>query len=272
MELSQEQIEFYHENGYLIIDSLFSKEEIEQLNRSLSEFENLKSLPNVICEENGEIRSVFAPHKHIEGFKWLQEQGRLVEPSQQLLDAPIYMYQYKLNNKKALGGDWWEWHQDFPYWHIDDGVKAPKMLSAMILMQDTSSIQGPLIAIPRSHKIGIVDFEEKQSLIENGNLTSDLKHSLSSDLKYTIEKSLIKKLVLEDDIVAFDGKIGTCVFFHPNLFHASSSNLSPFDRNTAIITYNNVENKPIDTEKNRPDYICSRDFAPIVAIEKELEL
>ncbi len=76
----------------------------------------------------------------------------------------------------------------------------------------------------------------------------------------------------KDGLVVFEGEVGTCVFFHPNLFHASSSNLSPYDRNTAIITYNDVNNKPDDNENNRPEYICSRDFEAIECETKELVL
>lgn len=269
MKLTQEQINFYHENGYLILDKLFDKSEIEVLANEALKFNDLKKLPNIILEENGEVRSVFAPHTLNEGYENLYLQDRLVVPSKQLLDTDIYLYQYKLNNKKAFVGDWWEWHQDFPYWHMDDGVKFPEMISAFILLQDTTTLQGPLIIIPRSHKNGIVDFEPKGHLIadENNEESNNLKSSLGADLKYTIRKRLIEELINENGFQEVVGEAGTCCFFHPNLFHASNSNISPFDRNTAIVTYNSINNLPSDTDANRPDYVCSRDFEPIVNVK-----
>jgi len=189
MKLTKTQIHHYHKNGFLIIDGLFTEEEVQS------------------------IRDV-------------------VVPTQQLLNDPsIYLYQYKLNNKKAFGGGIWEWHQDYPFWHIDDGVKESNMLSVMVLLQDTDHAQGPLMFIPRSHTTGIADFQHKAHLTEG---TIALENSLNGDLKFTIKN------------------------------HGSNANISPYDRNTAIMTYNVTSNVPEDRkEKNRPDYICLRDFNPI---------
>lgn len=262
MILTKEQVEHYHRNGYLVIDNLLSPEEAKNLNAEALKFNDLKQLPNVILEKNGEIRSVFAPHRNSAMYDWLYKQDRLVGPARQLLDCEVYLYQFKLNNKKAFAGDWWEWHQDFPYWHLDDGVNHPQMISAMILLQDTTTLQGPLILIPESHKEGIVDFEPKEHLKAAAN-GADLKNSLSADLKYTIKKDIFTKLIGKYGFSEASGPIGTCIFFHPNIFHASNANISPYERNTAIITYNSVNNLPPDRETNRPDYICSRDFRPI---------
>lgn len=265
MVLSAEQIKSYHENGYLVIDNLFSKDEAEMFNEEALKFNHLKELPNIILEKNGDVRSVFAPHRSSKVYDHLYKQDRLVGPAKQLLGDDVYLYQYKLNNKKAFTGDWWEWHQDFPYWHLDDGVDTPLMTSVMILLQDTSTLQGPLIFIPKSHKDGIVDFEPKEHLmnIAGSNATLDLKYALSADLKYTIKRDVFTRLINEYGFFEFSGTVGTCIFFHPNIFHASNANISPYERNTAILTYNSVNNLPMDRENNRPDYICLRDFEPI---------
>lgn len=261
MKLSKTQINFYNENGYLIIESLFNKSEVNKLKEAAKVFENCKSSPNVICEDNGDIRSVFAPQLHHEMFDWLYKEKRLVNVVSQLLNDAVYLYQYKLNNKKALTGKFWEWHQDFPYWHIDDGVEFPNMLSAMILFQDTNSFQGPLLLLPGSHKSGVANFQLKQHL---KNKEIDIINSLNADLKYTIRQDLLHDYFINGNVVEAIGPIGTCVFFHPNLFHGSNSNISPFDRNTAIITYNDIKNLPQKEEDKRPEYICSRKFDPIL--------
>jgi ectoine hydroxylase len=261
MKLNKVQIDSYRENGYLIIESLFSKLEIDRLKKASEGFKDLKSLPNVICEENGDIRSVFAPQLHNVLYDKLYKEKRLVNKARQLISDKIYLYQYKLNNKKALTGKSWEWHQDFPYWHIDDGVEQPNMISVMILFQDTNSFQGPLLLLTGSHESGVVTFHPKQHL-ENKEL--DIINSLNADLKYTIQKDLLNDYFINNNIIEGIGPIGTCIFFHPNLFHASNCNMSPFDRNTAIITYNDIENLPKQEEGKRPDYICSREYNPII--------
>lgn len=265
MNLNEEQINYYHENGYLVLNNLFSRAETDMLNEEALTFNHSKELPNVILEKNGDVRSVFAPHYSSNVFDKLYKQERLVGPARQLLETDVYLYQFKLNNKRPFRGSFWEWHQDFPYWHLDDGVHLPQMISAMILLQDTTAIQGPLVFIPKSHNIGIADFEPKEHLKIDSNYTDilDLEHSLSADLKYTIKKDAFAKLINEYGFFEALGQSGTCIFFHPNLFHASNTNISPYERNTAIVTYNCVNNLPPDKEINRPDYICSRNFMPI---------
>lgn len=266
MKLSAQQIKQYQENGFLAIENLFSKEEIQELKDGILKIDPTES-PNIVREQDGKIRSIFAPHNFSEAFNSIYQQARIVVPVRQLLkNNEVYLYQYKLNNKKAFTGGAWEWHQDFPFWHIDDGVKNPEMVSVMLLMQDTDYAQGPLMFIPKSHKIGIADFQHKAHL---SGKNVPIENSLNGDLKFTIKKELIKKMVDKDGIKGGIGKIGTVLFFHPNVYHASNGNISPYDRNTAIITYNVTSNLPEDKkEKNRPNYICSRDFRPIRPIQK----
>lgn len=269
MKLTTSQIKEYHENGYLIIDGLFTENEVQRLKKVINQIDN-KPKPYIIREENGAIRSFFAPQKSKEEFDWLYKQERLIAPTQQLLnDASIYLYQYKLNNKKAFGNGIWEWHQDYPFWHIDDGVKSSQMVSVMLLLQDTDHAQGPLMFIPKSHKAGIAEFQHKEHLTDD---TIDLENSLNGDLKFTIKNELIKKMVDKDGIKAGTGSIGTVIFFHPNVYHGSNANISPYDRNTAIMTYNVTSNLPEDRkEKNRPDYICLRNFTPIQIDQRSIQ-
>jgi len=261
MELNKIQVDFYEKNGYLIIENLFTELEIDELNKAGEVFEGLKASPNVICEDNGDIRSVFAPQLHHTLFDTFYKEKRLVGIAKELLKNEIYLYQYKLNNKKALTGKIWEWHQDFPYWSIDDGVKKPNMVSVMVLLQDTDSFQGPLLLLPGSHKDGVVNFQPKKHL-ENREL--GFINSLNSDLKYTIHKDYLKDYFINGEIIEAIGSKGTCIFFHPNIFHCSNSNISPFDRKTAIITYNDIKNLPQKVRNRRPEYLCSRDYSTIV--------
>lgn len=268
MKLTEAQIKYYHTNGYLIMDSLFTQSEVEKLKSAMESIVD-RPMPNIIREENGDIRSVFAPHHFMTEYRWLYKQERLVRPAQQLLDdSSIYLYQYKLNNKKAFDGGIWEWHQDFPFWHIDDGVKEVNLLSAMVLFQDTEQVQGPLMFIPKSHKSGIATFQSKEHLTKGA---IKLENSLNGDLKFTIKSELIKNMVDLSGIKPGIDKIGTTIFFHPNVYHGSNANISPYDRNTAIMTYNVTSNLPEDRkDKNRPAYICSRNFEAIVHSSNQL--
>jgi ectoine hydroxylase len=259
--LLKNQIEFYRENGFLILNTVFSNAEIEAYNKKLSVFENHKDKPSVVCESNGSIRSIFAPEKQEPYYLNLVRDKHILKASEQLVGDNLYLYQYKLNIKEAFVGQNWEWHQDFPFWHFGDGIKNPELISVMILLNDVASYQGPLILIPKSHSEGIVSLNEKPHL-ENNN---DLKNSLNTDLKYNINDELVKEFAQKNDIVTFSGKKGSVLFFHPNLFHASNTNVSPFTRNTAIITYNSVNNIP-EKKSPRPDYVCYPDHTALTTL------
>lgn len=269
MKLTRSQINDYHEQGYLIIDGLFTAGEVQVLKEALGKIPD-KLMPHIIREDSGAIRTVFATQRSRKEFGWLYKQDLLIQPAQQLLDdASIYLYQYKLNNKKAFGAGVWEWHQDYPFWHIDDGVKDPKMLSVMVLMQDTDHAQGPLMLIPKSHKKGIAAFQDKTH-VTTENIK--LENSLNGDLKFTVKNELIKLMVNKGGIKSGIGSVGTAIFFHPNLYHGSNAKISPYDRNTAIMTYNVTSNLPEDRKgTNRPDYMCLKDFNPISADERSLD-
>ncbi|HYC27586.1 MAG TPA: phytanoyl-CoA dioxygenase family protein, partial [Chitinophagaceae bacterium] len=62
---------------------------------------------------------------------------------------------------------------------------------------------------------------------------------------------------------------GSVLFFHGNIFHASSNNLSPWDRHTFLVTYNSVKNALPEIENPRPEFISRREFTPIVPIEND---
>ncbi|MFS4467933.1 phytanoyl-CoA dioxygenase family protein [Maribacter sp. 2210JD10-5] len=258
--LIEKQIANYHQNGFLILENLLEGWEIEKLKSGLDSFKSFKEEPNVITEENGSIRSIFAPERQVAVFKDLINDARLLKSSEQLIGDDLYLYQYKLNLKEAFVGKYWEWHQDFPYWHFDDGIDKPDMISVMLLLDDVSSYQGPLLLIPNSQKNGIAQFHPKEHL-KNGK--DSLLSSLTSDLKYTVHNNLVAEQAKANGIVPFEGKAGSVLFFHPNVYHASNMNVSPFERSTAILTYNSMSNAPAK-KSNRPDYICYKEVEKLV--------
>ncbi len=275
MQLTKEQIDFYHANGYLILHNCFDENEIELLNAEIPKTIDISS-PRIVKENNGEIRSIFAPHFVNETYSDLARSSKLVVPSQQLLDDAVYLHQFKINSKKGLKGDWWEWHQDFPYWHIDDGIPKPQMVSAMIYLHNIDYTNGPLLLIPKSHKEGIVEFAPKDAkeLEENAHLNQQAEKeflsSLSSNIKFTVHEEMIRKSAMKNGIVPAVGSKGTVLFFHGNIFHASNVNLSPFDRDVVIVTYNSVNNLPPKIEKPRPDYLAGKNYEPITCGSENL--
>lgn len=267
MKLSKEQINFYNKNGYLQINDFFSKKEVDLLNAEIPRTIEIDS-PRVIFEKKGHVRSIFAPHFVNSVFERLGKLQRLVIIAETILKSKVYIHQYKINCKKGLESESWEWHQDFPYWHLDDAIEKPDMVNFMVYLQDTDSLNGALLLIPGSHLGGIAKFAEKdevqlpQADLE-ANSNNKYHSSLSSNIKFTVEPAQISKLSESNSIVTASGKSGTLLLFHPNLYHASNNNMSPVDRNMILITYNSIHNSPCNNDSPRPAFLASREFSAI---------
>jgi Phytanoyl-CoA dioxygenase (PhyH) len=270
MLLSEEQVRTYEQEGYVFLTNCYTSCEIDVLKaESLKVF--AEDTPKRVLEkEHGIVRSVYGSHTTNEVFNKLSRHPRIVEPVQQLLGSEVYVYQFKLNAKAAFGGDLWEWHQDYIFWQKEDGLRSDRAASVAIFLDDVNEFNGPMFVIPGSQAEGVIDksaqpltdvmryqvYENSPAWISN----------LTADLKYSLDRETIAYLVEKYGLFAPKGPAGSALFFHGNLVHASSNNISPFDRTVVIVTFNSVENVPDWREQPRPDFLASRDVAPIVPV------
>lgn len=255
--LTPELLKKYSEEGFLLLENVLTQEEIHSMTLELSTI--LKDNgPRKIVEPNGEIRSYYGAHQVNDLFKEISCMKKLVGPAQQILESDIYIHQSKINFKKAMNGNWWEWHQDYPYWKIEDGMTSPRVLSVMLYLDDVTEFNGPLLVIPGSHKHGVVNFADK-----NDPKTEEEVSWTGTNLKYTISQSILKEAFANNEVVSTKGKAGYALFFHGNIFHASNCNISPFDRKTYIITYNSVKNPVVGGERRRPEFLSERNCEPL---------
>lgn len=269
MFITKGQIDFYEKNGYLIYPDLISNEEIRVLTEEIKRLSNEKS-EKIIPEKSGAVRTIFAAHQNSEIMKRLIRLPQIVETAKALLQSDVYVHQFKINFKVALEGEQWEWHQDFLYWNKEDSMPAPRVLTAAVFLDNVDDFNGPMLIIPGSHNEGMIDVETHMKYAQNGQTKDPLWMStLTSDLKYKINQAILSELLKKSQIVSVKGNAGLVLFFHGNLFHASSQNLSCVDRQSIFISYNSMENKLEDREDPRPEFIASRNFTPIVPVSPE---
>jgi len=162
------------------------------------------------------------------------------------------MHQFKINGKMAFEGDVWQWHQDYGTWLNDDLMPSPRAMNVAIFLDEVNEYNGPLVFIPGSHKLGVV---------EAGHDTTTTSYPL-----WTVSNKLISELVeraggRNGGIVSPKGPAGSMMLFHSCLLHASSSNLSPWNRVTCYLSLCAVSNHV--RRFKRPEYIAHRDFTPI---------
>jgi len=247
MELTREQLVQFDHEGYLFFPSLFSPAEIKTLTDEVPRLFAQRRPENVREKDSDAVRTNFAAHMYSAVFARLARHPRMVEPVKQLFGEDVYMHQFKINGKVAFDGDLWQWHQDYGTWKADDLMPEPRAMNIAIFLNEVNEFNGPLMFIPGSHKLGVIDAAHD---------TTTTSYPL-----WTIDHDTIRKLVERGGLVAPKGPPGSLIVFHACLVHASTANLSPWDRWNVYLSLCAVSNHI--RRFKRPEYIAHRDFTPI---------
>ena len=252
MYLTKEQKEVFDKEGYLFFPSLFSQKEIQYLSSAVPELYEIREEYNFREKGSDAVRTNFAAHLYSAPFAKLARHPRMILPVEDLLQEKLYMHQFKINGKMAFEGDVWQWHQDYGTWFNDDLMPSARAMNIAIFLDEVTEFNGPLLFIPGSHKKGVIK--------ANHDLTT------TSYPLWTIDNNLVKQLVdraggHDGGIVSPKGPAGSMIVFHSCLVHASSNNLSPFNRISVYLSLCAVSNHI--RRFKRKEYIAHRDFTPI---------
>jgi ectoine hydroxylase len=265
MRLTAQQKQQFDREGYLFFPGLFTAEEAARLNAAVPDLYARREAYNVREKGKDAVRTNFAAHLYSEPFARLARHPRMIEPVEDLFEEQLYMHQFKINGKMAFEGDVWQWHQDYGTWKNDDLMPTERAMNVAIFLDAVNEFNGPLMFIPGSHKRGVID----------------AKHDLSTTSYplWTVDNALIAQLVeraggpggfdaqgryVPGGIVSPKGPAGSMILFHSCLVHASTSNLSPWNRVSVYLSLCSVSNH-IRRHK-RPEYIAHRDFTPITCL------
>lgn len=253
MQLNDEQLKQFDEEGWVFLPDVFSQEEIDVLKGELPKIFSMDR-PEVWRETGSDaVRTAFAAHYYNEAYRRLGRHPRLIGPVMQLLDGPVYMHQYKINGKAAFDGDVWQWHQDYGTWARDDKMPEARAMNIALFLDEVTEFNGPLYIIPRSHKGGVIDA---------GHDTLTTSYPL-----WTLDKETVARLADEGGMLAPKGKPGSVLLFHSNIVHASAPNISPWGRVIAYLSLCHVDNHI--TQFKREEWIAHRDFNPIEALDDD---
>lgn len=247
MKLTPEQLERFDRDGYVFFPSLFSAEEMKALTDEVPAIFAQRRPENVREKGSDAVRTNFAAHMYNPVFARLARHPRMIEPVQQVFGEDLYMHQFKINGKAAFDGDVWQWHQDYGTWKNDDEMPSARAMNIAIFLNDVNEFNGPLMFIPGSHRLGVLEAEHD---------TATTSYPL-----WTINHDTIAKLVERGGIVAPKGPPGSMIMFHSCLVHASTSNLSPWNRVSVYLSLCAVSNHI--RRFKRPGFIAHRDFTPI---------
>jgi hypothetical protein len=149
--LSQEQIDFYNKEGYLIYrEPVFSPEKFARLKATFEDI--LADLPEGFSPENMDVPHFTFPQL----YEWLfaDEVLALVEP---FLGEDIALFSSHFISKPGGTGKRVPWHEDSYYWR---GWLDPMEVVTVWLAIDPSTREnGCMMVIPRTQDNGYSDYE-----------------------------------------------------------------------------------------------------------------
>ncbi|GAB4363814.1 MAG: ectoine hydroxylase [Methylohalobius crimeensis] len=269
--LTQEQLDIYEQNGFIVVPDVFSRAEVDTFigeYRKLAASDKLQDREELVMEPaSNRPRSIFSLHRFSELFARLSRDRRILDKIVQILDSDVYIHHTRINIKRPLNGKSFPWHSDFETWHAEDGIPRCRILSAWIMLTENNQFNGPLFLIPGSHKY----------FVSCSGFTPENNH------KYSLRKQeygvpsmkTLEKLTAEGGMAAALGSPGTLILHEGNVMHGSADNISPVPRTNLFFVYNSVRNvpaeKPFAAPKFRPEFLASRDYSPLQPIEGEYD-
>ena len=169
--MTPDQIAFYRDNGYLVVEAVFGPAELAQLRRVTAEFvaaarqapasNAVYDLAPEHCRERPAVRRIKNPQDRYPVYAAAARGDRLVDLVADLLGPAVRFDHGKLNIKPAGGGAAIEWHQDWAFYpHTNDDL-----LAVGIMLEDCTAEMGPLSVIPGSHKGPVHDHHHEGSFV-----------------------------------------------------------------------------------------------------------
>lgn len=241
--LSEPQRAALAEDGFLIVPSLFSPEEVELLRDAAASLVGRRG-PNVVGEldDPSTVRMVFGAHVEDERFARLARHPRLLGPVEASLGEPVHLFQSRLNAKTSFAGGGWAWHQDFNQWHRQDGMRTPRATVVGVFLDDVNPCNGPLMMIPRSQRRGFIPVPDMMD----------------------IPLDVVRAMADEHGIVPLMGPPGTAIFFDCLTIHGSAPNVSPWPRRIFYCNY--IPASCRELQPLRAWFHCDTEVRPLTAL------
>jgi phytanoyl-CoA hydroxylase len=210
--LSRQQLDQYRDDGYLVIDGLFSPAEVEVL-RVASEDPVVQQQLGERGHANRIVHLLEITAKH-PAFKELAMDRRITDLIAPLIGEDIQLQHSKLATKppKKNAGEF-AWHQDFAYFpHTNYDL-----LAVMVMLDDATPENGCMSVVKGSHKLGVLNH------LRDGYFTG-----MCLEDKYWSDPS---------KIVPIMPKAGGISIHHCLTLHASPANISGRPRRGVVFQY-----------------------------------
>ncbi|HZV07783.1 MAG TPA: phytanoyl-CoA dioxygenase family protein [Gemmataceae bacterium] len=221
--LSDEQVRFFHENGYVSGIRILNDEQVERLRTELQELFDPKHPGNNLFHEFHSNESpdpsrvlfhALGAWRIKPGFHDLLWHPAFTVPASQLLGGAVRFWHDQLFCKPAQHGGVVAWHQDYSYWTRTEPMAH---LTCWIGLDDATRDNGCLHYVPGSHR---------WELLPITGLAGDMN---------AIQSVLTPEQKAKFQPVAIELKKGEAAFHHPLMVHGSYENRTSRQRRATVI-------------------------------------
>lgn len=222
--ISDRQLQFFHDNGYLQGPQVLTPAQIDALRSELADFFQPGHSGSELWYEYHTNESpdpamvlfhALGAWRIRPGFHDLLWNPAFTVPASQLLGGGVRFWHDQLFCKPARHGGGVAWHQDYSYWTRTEPMAH---LTCWIALDDVTADRGCIQYIPGSHRWDLLPIT-----------------GLAGDMQAIRE-------VLDDDQwermqnpVAIEVKAGHCTFHHPLMVHGSFANRTDAPRRAAVL-------------------------------------
>jgi ectoine hydroxylase-related dioxygenase (phytanoyl-CoA dioxygenase family) len=248
--LTHDQIALYNEQGYLLVEGLFTRSEAAELRKEAHALiERLSARRDVEATWGSARETTKQPTKllhchdvqfYAAAFSRLIVDERLTGAAADIIGSPnVQLHHNKLFIKPPEQGSPFPMHQDHPFFPH----QRHSMIAAIIHFDDAPVEKGCVCVVPGSHKRGPLEHQEQ------GGWHLPFDH-------YPLESA-----------APCPAKAGDVLFFSYLTIHGSGVNTSDEARTTLLIQMRDPEDKPtVDTHQSRGQGMMLRGVDPTAGL------
>jgi ectoine hydroxylase-related dioxygenase (phytanoyl-CoA dioxygenase family) len=235
--LTDEQVAFFHENGYVAGVRVLNDAQVEQLRQELQGLFDPKHPGHELFHEYHSNESpdpsrvlfhALGAWRITPGFHDILWSPGFTVPASQLLGGPVRFWHDQLFCKPARHGGVVAWHQDYSYW---TRTKPMAHLTCWVGLDDATKDNGCLQYVPGSHR---------WELLPITGLAGDMD---------AIQTVLSPEQRAQFKPVAIELKKGEAAFHHPLMVHGSFANSTDRPRRATVI---NAFRDGVKSDLDRP--------------------
>lgn len=222
--ISDEQLQFYRDTGYLPGVRILSDRQIDTLRGELQEFFEPEHAGRELWYEyhtnespdpNTVLFHALGAWRIAPGFHDLLWHPAFTVPASQMLEGPVRFWHDQLFCKPPRHGGVVAWHQDYSYWTRTQPLAH---LTCWIGLDDSRRDNGCVHYVPGSHRWDLLPIT-----------------GLAGDMDAIREVLTDEQWEAFSHPVAVELKKGECTFHHPLTIHGSFENRTDRPRRAAVI-------------------------------------